>query len=147
MDIHILAIGRNKDKAITSLCDEYIKRLKPHHNINVHEITPKGSQSESEALLAKVPDGACLVILDERGELPTTRKFAQWFGAQADTGTRTMAFCIGGADGHSQQLRDSAHKLLALSKLTFPHMLVRPILLEQLYRATMVLSGHPYHRD
>lgn len=148
MEIHILAIGKCRDKAVLSLCDTYTQRLKPIWPVTLHELpqAPTAEQ-ESTSLLARVPADACVIALDERGKSFATRDFAQWLQKKQDSGTRKIALLIGGADGHTEAVRQRADLVLSLSAFTFPHMLVRPLVLEQLYRAATVISGHPYHRD
>lgn len=148
MDIHLLAIGKCRDKAVLSLCDTYTQRLKPIWPVTVHELpqAPTAEQ-ESAALLARIPADACVIVLDERGKSFSTRDFAQWLQKKQDSGTRKIAILIGGADGHIEDVRKRADLVLSLSGFTFPHMMVRPLILEQMYRAATVISGHPYHRD
>lgn len=100
---------------------------------------------EARALQALVPD-SLIIGLDERGKNVDSENFASWIGDWRDAGKPSLSFLIGGADGLSPQLRDSADRLLSFSALTWPHQLVRIMLAEQLYRATTILNGHPYHR-
>ena len=86
------------------------------------------------------------VLLDERGRQMTSDHFAQLLGRWRDDGVREARFVIGAADGHNEEARDAADVLLAFGPATWPHMLARVMLLEQLYRATSILAGHPYHR-
>lgn len=148
MELHVLAIGKCRDKAVLSLCETYTQRLKPIWPVTLHELpqAPTADQ-ESAVLLARVPADACVIALDERGKSFSTRDLAQWLQKKQDSGTRKIALLIGGADGHTDAIRARADLVLSLSAFTFPHMLVRPLLLEQLYRAATVISGHPYHRD
>ena len=107
---------------------------------------PKGyevariSVKDEKRLRAALPRGARLVVLDERGRDYTTKRFAELLGTQT-------AFVIGGADGLDASIRDDAHLLLRLSAMTLPHALAQLVLLEQLYRAATLLTGHPYHRE
>jgi 23S rRNA (pseudouridine1915-N3)-methyltransferase len=104
-------------------------------------------QREGELILAAVPAGARLVALDERGEAWTSREFALRLAAWRDAGTAAIAFAIGGADGLSEPVLARADAVMSLGRMTWPHLLVRALLLEQLYRAQQILAGHPYHRD
>ena len=97
-------------------------------------------------MLARVPDGAKLVALDERGEDLTSIQLAVRLGGWRDGGSRDIAFLVGGADGFDARIRERADLVLRLGRLTWPHMMVRAMLAEQLYRAQMILNGHPYHR-
>lgn len=104
-------------------------------------------EREGEALLDVLPPRAPLIALDERGDTPDSESFAARLGRYRDAGTADLAFVIGGAEGLSQSVRDRAAWLLAFGPMTWPHMLVRVMLAEQLYRARMILEGHPYHRS
>lgn len=101
---------------------------------------------EGQLLLAAVPEGSLLVVLDERGGLLASEEFAQRMGTWRDRGQSRIAFLIGGADGHDDAVRGRADLMMSLGKMTWPHMLVRAMLAEQLYRAESILSNHPYHR-
>ncbi len=101
---------------------------------------------EAEAIRAKIPDNASLVTLDERGKTMTSPAFARWIESRQLTGTPRLVFVIGGADGLDASLTDKSILSLAFGSMTWPHMLARVMLLEQLYRAQQILSGHPYHR-
>jgi 23S rRNA (pseudouridine1915-N3)-methyltransferase len=104
-------------------------------------------QREAELILAAVPPGARLVALDERGAPWTSRQFAERLASWRDAGAAALAFAIGGADGLGQSVIDRADAVLSLGPMTWPHLLARSLLLEQLYRAQQILAGHPYHRD
>ena len=98
------------------------------------------------AALARRPGKPLVVALDERGRSLDTAAFAQQVGRWRDSGTAELAFLIGGADGLDRDLARSADLLLALGPMTWPHLLVRGLIAEQLYRAQQILAGHPYHR-
>lgn len=101
---------------------------------------------EAELLLAAIPAGAVVVALDEHGQMLASTAFAARLGRWRDDGTGDLAFAIGGADGHGAALKARADLLLSLSPMTWPHLLVRGMLAEQLWRAQAILTGHPYHR-
>ena len=101
---------------------------------------------EAKALIAALPDGA-VIALDERGKSITSGAFAQQLTRWRDDGRPAVSFVIGGADGLDTTLTAKADLILSFSPLTWPHQLVRIMLAEQLYRATTILSGHPYHRE
>lgn len=153
MKIILLAVGKCRDKAILSLCNDYCTRLKPYWPTDVVEVTAKTSSSAAEhAELTKYlgkfkPEGLRLIALDERGQQFSSREFSEKLTHFADHGCQTLVLVIGGADGHTDALRQQADVLLGLSKFTLPHMLVRPVILEQLYRAATIADSHPYHRD
>lgn len=101
---------------------------------------------EARLLTGSLPPGASICALDERGKSLSSPDFAAWIAQLRDGGTPALAFVIGGADGLDPELVDGADRVIGLSKLTWPHQLVRIMLAEQIYRATTILSGHPYHR-
>ena len=143
MRVTILAVGRNRDADLDRLIRTYQQRCP--WPIELLELVPRKGESEAERLGRAVPGGDVLVALDERGELSTSAAFAERLGAWRDGG-RSVSFLIGGADGLDASLTGSADWCLALGRLTWPHMLVRLLLMEQLYRANTILAGHPYHR-
>lgn len=103
-------------------------------------------RDEGARLLALLPDEARLLVLDETGRTPSSEEFAAQIARHRDDGARELALVIGGPDGHGDELRARASGVIAFGRLTFPHQIVRILLAEQLYRATTILSGHPYHR-
>ncbi len=106
-----------------------------------------GGMATEAALIRKaIPAGAVTVMLDERGKLESSPDFAQRLSGFRDNGTANLAFVIGGADGLHPELRAEADHLLSFGKMVWPHMLVRVMLSEQLYRAASILAGTPYHR-
>lgn len=153
MRISIIAIGRMQRGPEHTLMGDYLKRLPWKHSITEIEIKKQAANAderkarEAERLLAAVPDGAALVVLDEGGKALTSRAFAAKLSDWQSTGYSDIAFIIGGADGLHASVRDKAHLKLAFGALTWPHMLVRVLLSEQIYRAWSINAGHPYHRD
>lgn len=103
-------------------------------------------REEMNAINAACPKGATLIALDEKGKSLSSEQLTGKIGDWRDNGTSDICFVIGGADGLDPDLRKSAQLAVAFSPLTWPHQLVRIMLAEQLYRATTILSGHPYHR-
>lgn len=102
---------------------------------------------EAELILAAVPHGARLVALDEHGEAWSSRELAERLARWRDRGAADLVFAIGGAEGLGRAVLDRADTVLSLGAMTWPHFLVRGMLLEQLYRAQQILAGHPYHRE
>ncbi len=155
MEIIILAAGKCRDKAILELISHYQSRLKPFFKNKIIEVPQANANrpadiknEEAKTFFKKIPTKSFIIALDETGESPTTRKFATLIKAKQETGAfNNFCFIIGGAEGLSDEIRQKANYVLSLSKLTYPHMMVRPIILEQLYRVASVNSGHPYHRD
>ena len=159
MRLIIAAIGKTRPGADTDLFNDYLKRagqmggqLGLRGPDMVEHEPPRGlrgkarQQKESEMLLA-ASEGATRIILDEKGKNISSADFAAMISKERDEGAAKMAFLIGGADGHTHELRARADFKLAFGAATWPHMLVRPMLAEQIYRAMTILSGHPYHRS
>lgn len=151
MRIFIAAVGRARAGGARTLYEEYISRLP--WQVTLREIEekrklppPELKAAEAELLLAKLPDGAAAVALDEGGKTFSSRAFAKRIGSWRDEG-RDLAFLIGGADGLGTEALRRADLTLSLGPMTWPHLLVRVLLAEQLYRASSILAGHPYHRD
>jgi 23S rRNA (pseudouridine1915-N3)-methyltransferase len=102
---------------------------------------------EAELIIGALPAGASLVALDGRGEEWSSRAIADRLGVWRDRGAATLAFAIGGAEGLGLAVIERADAVLSLGAMTWPHLLARCMLLEQLYRAQQILAGHPYHRE
>ena len=148
----ILAIGKWKKGPEQALFETYCKRMRPSPQLKELEVRKKiiGEElqrAEADLLLSSVPKGAVIVALDERGKNLTSRQFAQKMEAWQDQGRGDLAFIIGGADGLDESVRAKADLLVSFGAMTWPHMLVRPMIAEQLFRAHTILTGHPYHRD
>lgn len=146
MKIRIIAVGKLKASPFHDLCAEYIKRM--NWTVKLVEVdAPKASTSAQEAplILKQIPEKAVVIALDERGETLTSPEFAtriaKWGQAAPE-----VVFLIGGADGFHPTVREKAKYLLSFGKQTWPHMMVRVMLLEQIYRAQQIIAGHPYHR-
>ena len=107
---------------------------------------PDAVRHEGELLLRAVPDGARVVALDAAGKTLTSAAFAKHLGAWRDAGVKDVAFLIGGADGLDGAVTGAADLVLSLGAMTWPHLLARAMLAEQIFRAQCILSGHPYHR-
>ena len=101
---------------------------------------------EGKLVAASLPAKAFNVVLDERGKALSSEAFADLLRRQLDGGTQDMAFLIGGPDGHAPAIRNGACLVMGFGPMTWPHRLVRVMLLEQLYRALTIIAGHPYHR-
>jgi 23S rRNA (pseudouridine1915-N3)-methyltransferase len=131
---------------------EYLKRLNPPPAIveleEKRKLPPAQLKArEAELILAALPADARLVALDETGAAWRSRELAGRLAAWRDQGTPMLAFAIGGADGLGAAVIARAEAVMSLGAMTWPHLLVRTMLLEQLYRAQQILAGHPYHRD
>jgi len=149
---HLIAVGRMKSGPERELYAHYSARLNPAPQLREVEEkrnlpAAKLKVREGELLLGAIPDGAHVVALDEKGRKFASQAFAQRLGNWRDEGVKDVAFVIGGADGLDKTVLSRANLILSLSDLTWPHMLVRGLLAEQLYRANAILTGHPYHRE
>jgi 23S rRNA (pseudouridine1915-N3)-methyltransferase len=152
MKITILAIGQLKSGPELSLIQEYRKRL--HWPLILREIVckkdlrgPALKQAETELLLDHIPKKSIVMTLDERGKALKSQEFAKLLANYQTSSQADICFIIGGADGLADVIRQKAQHVLSFGQLTWPHMLVRVMLLEQLYRAQQIIAGHPYHRD
>lgn len=152
MRLWLAAIGRAKPGPEKQLFEQYAKRLTPP--LTLWEGEEKRPLSvaerkavESKMLLDAVPPKSTIVALDERGATVSSEEFARKIEKWQDGGVGNLAFLIGGADGHGDAVRERADFLLSFGAMTWPHLLVRTLLAEQLWRAQSILSGHPYHRS
>lgn len=154
MRIDIAAVGRLRNGPEAELVSDYLDRfartgrslgLPPVNVIEVEDKRGGGSTAEAELLIRAIPAGATLVMLDERGQQPTSPEFADKLAGYRDQ-ARDLCFVIGGADGIEAGLRQRADWQISFGRMVWPHMLVRVMLAEQLYRAATILAGSPYHR-
>ena len=147
MRVTILAVGHKMPSWIEEGFHEYARRMPPEVRVELVEVKPgRDKEAEGDKLLDALPAGATLLALDERGKSVTTQGLSVMLSEWMRDGSHP-AFAIGGADGHSDALKQRAAKLISLSALTLPHQLVRVVLAEQLYRAWSILARHPYHRE
>lgn len=155
MKITLCVVGRLRAGPEKSLIDDYLTRfdrtgralgLGPARVVEVEDRKGGGMAAEAALLERAIPDGAVRVALDERGRTMTSPDFADYLGRWRDAGRGEAAFLIGGADGLDPALRDRADLVLSFGAMVWPHMLVRVMLAEQLYRAAAILAGTPYHR-
>lgn len=159
MRIALCAIGRAKRGPEQALTADYMGRLKAmgrgmgFTDAALLELEPRGSlrgdelrRAESALILSKRAPGGRLIALDERGAALSSAAFARQLGRWRDDGAPEAMFAIGGADGHHDDLRAAADAVISFGAMTWPHMLARVMLAEQLYRAVSILGGHPYHR-
>jgi 23S rRNA (pseudouridine1915-N3)-methyltransferase len=151
MRITLAVCGRAKAGPSRDLYEFYAARLAWRLTLKEVEerraLAPEALKlREGERLLAAVPKDARLIALDEDGRHMSSAAFAALLGRWRDEGLQDLAFAIGGAGGLSQAVIRRSDLVLALGAMTWPHLLVRALILEQLYRAQTILSGHPYHR-
>lgn len=158
MRLVIAAVGRARNAPEEAIAEDYLERARvlgrklgfPKIELTVVETSraanaPMRMAEEEKRLAAKLPKGAHIIALDERGRSLTSEAFARLLAKLRDSGT-DIAFVIGGPDGLSPPFRDAANERLAFGAQTWPHGLARAMLAEQLYRALAILAGHPYHR-
>ncbi len=155
MRISICAVGRLRAGPEKTLLDDYLTRfdrtgrglgLGPARVIEVEDKKNAGMGAEAALLRKALPGGAVICTLDERGKVMSSPDFAQKLAGWRDMGRQDLAFVIGGADGIDPALRAEADFAISFGAMVWPHMLVRVMLSEQLYRAATILSGGPYHR-
>ncbi|MGP6086832.1 23S rRNA (pseudouridine(1915)-N(3))-methyltransferase RlmH [Antarctobacter jejuensis] len=155
MRVHLCVVGRLRKGPEKTLIDDYLTRfdrtgrahgLGPAQVIEVEDRKGGGMPAEAALLRRALPSGARLCTLDERGQMWSSPEFADKLANWRDTGTQDLAFVIGGADGINPTLRAEAQASLSFGPMVWPHMMVRVMLSEQLYRAASILAGAPYHR-
>jgi 23S rRNA (pseudouridine1915-N3)-methyltransferase len=138
--ILIRAVGRMRDRRLTSLCEEYAERTRRHVPVEIDEV------EDDDALVRGLPPATEVIALEPGGDAWTTAEFAKYLEKRMIQGTRAVAFLIGGADGLAQATVGKAQRRLSLSPLTLPHRLARVLLCEQIYRAISIIRGEPYAR-
>ena len=159
MRILLIAVGRLKQGPERELAQRYHERFEDigrklgFRGLSIHELSESRARDsatriaeEATAIAALIPDNAVLAVLDERGDNLDSASFARQVGRWRDDSAGDLIFVIGGADGLSPELRRKAKLRLAFGAATWPHQMVRVMVLEQLYRAATILAGHPYHR-
>jgi 23S rRNA (pseudouridine1915-N3)-methyltransferase len=159
MRLLILAVGHSRGTSEGALCDDFVGRAKTFgkrlgfSSVAAEEVavsksreTKKRIAEEGERLAARIPAGAHVVFLDARGKGMTSDGFAEMLAAMRDAGARDLVFLIGGPDGLDPGPAVKSSRSLAFGPQIWPHLLVRAMLAEQIYRALTILGGHPYHR-
>ena len=139
MQLHLIARGKIGHGPEAALVDRYLKRIA--WPVKVSELPESGGK------LPPASPGSVIILLDEKGEQLSSLAFARKLERWRDSGVREARFLIGGADGFGEAERATADLLLAFGKATWPHLLARAMLAEQLFRATSILANHPYHRE
>lgn len=157
MKIVLAAVGRLKDGPERALADRYLERAgQTGRALAIGPVTTaefaesraaqaeQRKREEAEMLLSRLP--SCYIALDERGTMMDSPAFAELLAGHRDRGEQALGIVIGGPDGLSPELRGGAALTICFGRMTWPHQIVRILAAEQLYRATTILSGHPYHR-
>ncbi|AFK85465.1 23S rRNA (pseudouridine(1915)-N(3))-methyltransferase RlmH [Thermoanaerobacterium saccharolyticum] len=159
MNIDVIAVGKIKEKFILDGIREYVKRLKPYCNINIIEVNdekaPEGlSEKEKEAIILKegskiidkIRKGSFIISLCIEGRQMDSVEFARYIEDVMTAGNSNITFVIGGSLGLHDDIKSMSDLKLSFSKMTFPHMLMRLILVEQIYRAFKIMKGEAYHK-
>jgi 23S rRNA (pseudouridine1915-N3)-methyltransferase len=152
MRITIISIGKfSKNSSNYDLFKNYQKRLP--WRVDLKELDLKGNfqgnilkDKEADLLLGAIPLSSKIIALDEAGKMLGSLEFADKIKNYGNSGNSNLAFVIGGADGLSQKVKNKADLVLSFSKMTFPHLMIRSFLMEQIYRACTIINNHPYHR-
>ncbi len=155
MKISVIAVGRAKSGPELTLIENYRTRFDAIGRgialgpLDIVEIDSRRSDREVDSvkILEKIPKGYHVIALDERGKTQPSSAFSAMLCDIRDGGAPGIAFLIGGADGHSDAIRATAQRQIAYGPATWPHMLVRVMLTEQIYRAAAIAANHPYHRE
>ncbi|MFK8011005.1 MAG: 23S rRNA (pseudouridine(1915)-N(3))-methyltransferase RlmH [Marinicellaceae bacterium] len=156
MKIRLLAVGQKMPKWVQETFKEYNGRLNKNQQVTLVEIAPvhrsksisadKAKSVEGQSIISAIKPNEKIILLDELGESLSTKKLAQSISKWQMSGLN-IALVVGGADGVSEEIKKNAYHKWSLSQLTFPHPLVRVILMEQIYRAYSLIANHPYHRE
>lgn len=157
MKIRLLLIGKTDEKWLAEACEHYIQRITHYIPFNV-EVIPdvrnagklkpdELKRHEAEKILKRIDHDDFLVLLDEHGEHLSSKQFSNWIDKQSISGVRNLTFLVAGAFGADKSVKERARLMISLSKMTFPHQLVRVIFLEQLYRAMTISRNEKYHNE
>lgn len=157
MRINLICIGKTDDKEIINLVNYYIPRLPKHWNFNLIELpdiknvknlTPDSLKKEEAKLFKNQIDTTDInILLDEKGKQFTSREFSQKIDFWMGSSVKKINFLVGGAYGFSDEIYALANEKISLSKMTFTHQMIRLFFVEQIYRASTILQGKPYHND
>ena len=147
---HLITVGKLKDAHLEAIENDYLKRIN-NPELLIHEVkaSAENKEAEGEAIMKKVRDlaqggGFHIIAMTEWGKRSTSVAFAEWTKSLIERPTKVV-FIIAGAEGFSEEILKNCQERISLSELTFPHKLARILLVEQLYRAQTIRSGHPYH--
>ncbi|MBQ2753406.1 MAG: 23S rRNA (pseudouridine(1915)-N(3))-methyltransferase RlmH [Firmicutes bacterium] len=159
MKITVVCVGKLKEKFFADGVEEYKKRLGRYAKIEIAEVADEKAPEnlsraeeeqvkvkEGEKILKKIPDDAFVVALCIDGKMLSSEELADFFEKKTVSGISSIAFVIGGSLGLSKEVIDRADYKLSFSKMTFPHQLMRMILMEQIYRAFRIIKNEPYHK-
>ncbi|KGP73189.1 23S rRNA (pseudouridine(1915)-N(3))-methyltransferase RlmH [Pontibacillus yanchengensis] len=159
MKISIISVGKLKEKYLKQGIEEYIKRMGPYAKVDIQEVSDEKApenlseaqmeevkQKEGERILSKIGADTYVITLEIEGKMITSEKLAEQLDQLATYGNSKIAFVIGGSLGISEDVQKRSDFALSFSKMTFPHQMMRLMLLEQVYRAFRIMRGEPYHK-
>lgn len=157
MEIELIAIGKTSGKHIRTGIEEYTDRLKHYIKFRFTELpdvrsggkltVERQKEDEGAAILARIDKSDRVVLLDERGDNPTSEEFARLLQKRMSSGLKRLVFVIGGPYGFSEAVYKRADGMISLSRMTFNHEMVRMFFIEQIYRSMTILRGEPYHHS
>jgi len=155
MKITVILVGKTQSKELETLMAEYQKRLKRYIQVEWMELPDYKNRGkvtsdelkkiEGQLILSKLSGGDEMYLFDEKGEEFTSVEFSKFFRKKMNSGLRNLVFVVGGAYGFSDEVYAKSRGKIAISKLTFPHQLIRVLILEQIYRSYTIIKGEPYH--
>jgi 23S rRNA (pseudouridine1915-N3)-methyltransferase len=149
--LHLITVGKLRDQSLKLLEDSYLKRIK-QFDLKIHEVKSCEENLDLEAneLIKKITSISSniqsIITLEEKGKTLDSKDFSKWLFRKLENSSSDIVFIIGGASGFSEKILQMKTDSISLSPMTFPHQMVRPIFIEQLYRATSIQLGHPYHK-
>lgn len=159
MEITIISVGKLKEKYLKDGIAEYVKRMKNYTSVKIIEVNDEPAPNalsdadiekikvvEGERIIEKIPDRAHVIALDLRGKQFTSEKFSKEIQDAMTYGSSQIAFIIGGSHGLSQEVLQKTNTKISFGKMTYPHQLMRLILIEQIYRAFKIIRNEPYHK-
>ena len=145
MKLKVVWIGKTKESAISTLTDEYLKRIARYVPVEGVTVRDEADLLAKFGAAAKGSAKSTLILMDSRGKEVSSEQFAKFLGDYQDRNPLPLIFAIGGADGFSAAARSGAQHVISLGKMTLAHELARVVLLEQVYRGFTILKSHPYH--
>jgi 23S rRNA (pseudouridine1915-N3)-methyltransferase len=147
MKWQIVCVGKPALTWAKAGLEDYQNRLKRTATVDFTVLREGGTASETAKKMLAASEDSIRIVLDERGKQISSMAFASWIDKHQQAGTKRVSFLIGGANGHSEEVRTAAHEVWSLSTMTLQHELALVVLMEQLYRAYSILGGSPYHRE
>jgi len=157
MKIALVQTGKTTDKDVSGIADLYLSRIRKYVSFDIITLSdiknsgnlpvPEQKKKEGEKIIRSVSNDDYVVLLDEKGKEFRTVEFSRWIEKTFMISSKRVVFVIGGAWGFSEEVYNRADLLISLSKMTFPHQLVRLLFLEQLYRVFTIIKGEPYHHE